>query len=318
MTLQVPLLDAAAITAALPLNACMNAMRDALRALDAGAAVQPVRTVIHLPDGSGTLYTMPAFLAHPPALAVKLITIFHANEGTRLPTHQGLVVVFDVATGRPALLLDAARLTALRTAAVTAVATTALARENATELAILGTGVQARTHADALSAVRPIRTLRIWGRTPARALALAGELESAGRIAIRVCATAAEAVRGADIVCTVTSAREPVLHGDWLAPGTHINAVGASTAATRELDSDAVARSSIFVDSRDAAAVEAGDLLIPFSEGRIAGADTWTPIGAVLNERAAGRTEEAQITLFKSVGLAIEDAAAAAAIAARR
>jgi alanine dehydrogenase len=312
---RIPLLDDDEISRALPMSVCIDAMHEALRALDAGDVVLPVRSVIQLPDGAGSLYTMPAFLARPRALAVKLITIFHGNEAHGLPTHQGVVVVFDADTGRPALLLDAARLTALRTAAVTAVATRALARPDAAVLAVLGTGVQARSHIDALLRVRPIRTVRVWGRDRARAELLAAEAAAtAPGCTITACAAAADAVADADVVCTVTASPEPVLAGAWLRPGVHVNAIGASTAQTRELDSDAVAASRIFVDSRDAAAVEAGDLLIPLAEGRSGGPDTWTPIGAVLTGRAAGRTAPEEVTLFKSLGLAIEDAAAAAAV----
>jgi alanine dehydrogenase len=316
MTQQIPLLDADAVARRLPMGVCIDAMHDALCALEAGDVVQPVRSVIRLPDGSGSLYTMPAFLARPPALAVKLITIFPGNEASSLPTHQGLVVVFDPGTGRPVLLLDAARLTAIRTAAVSAVATRALARPDAAVLAILGTGVQARSHIDALLRVRPVREIRVWGRTPDRAARLAAEVQPlAAGVAVHVCATAAEAVHRADIVCTVTAATAPVLAGAWLAPGAHINAVGASAPGARELDSAAVAAARIFVDSRAAAAVEAGDLLIPFAEGRIGGPESWTQLGAVLTGRAAGRANDDDTTLFKSVGLAVEDAAAAGCLA---
>jgi ornithine cyclodeaminase len=272
-----------------------------------------MRSVIQLPDGSGSLYTMPAFIAEPRALTVKMITIFHGNERGPLPTHQGVVVVFDPRTGAPLLLLDAARLTAIRTAAVSAVATRALARPGAAVLAVLGTGVQARSHIEAMPLVRPIRAVHVWGRSAERAQQLARDA-AASDLRITVYDNAAAAVADADIVCTTTSAREPVLHGKWLKPGTHVNAVGASTADAREVDGSAVGRARVFVDSIDAALTEAGDLLIPMREG-ITRAKDWTPLGAVLNGNAAGRTSDDDITLFKSLGLAIEDAAAAAHIA---
>jgi ornithine cyclodeaminase len=307
------MIEAAGVTAALPLATCIDLMADALRAFDRRDVVQPMRSVIQLPDGSGSLYTMPAFIAEPRALAVKLITIFHGNEGGPLPTHQGVVVVFDPHTGAPALLLDAARLTAIRTAAVSAVATRSLARPGATVLAVLGTGVQARSHIEAMPLVRPIREVHVWGRSTGRAQQLARTAEESGLV-VTVHDNAEDAVSDADIVCTTTSAREPVLHGKWLKPGTHINAVGASTADAREVDGSAVGRARVFVDSIDAALTEAGDLLIPMREG-ITHAKDWTPLGAVLNGNAAGRTSDDDITLFKSLGLAIEDAAAAAHIA---
>lgn len=319
MVVQVPMMDAAAISAALPVAACIEAMANALRALDRGDVTQPLRSVIHIPASSGSLYTMPAYIAEPQALAVKLLTIFHGNETGPLPTHQGIVVVFDPQTGRPSMLLDAARLTAIRTAAVSAVATRALARDDAAILAVLGTGVQARSHIEAIPLVRPIREVRVWGRRRERAERLARDVAGSARtgdvaLDVIVCDSAEEAVTGADVVCTATSAAEPVLRGRWLRPGVHINAIGSSTAHAREVDSAAVQMSLIFVDSVDAALTEAGDLLIPAREGATSAQD-WLPIGAVLNGNVPGRSAPADVTLFKSVGLAIEDAAAAAHIA---
>jgi ornithine cyclodeaminase len=262
---------------------------------------------------------MPASIANPQALAVKLITVFHGNEMGPLPTHQGIVVVFDPRTGRPSLLLDAARLTAIRTAAVSAVATRALAVEDAAVLAILGTGVQALSHIEAIPLVRPIREVRVWGRHREHAEKLAEQATRSGpggnaALEVIVCDSAEEAVAGADVVCTATGAAEPVLRGRWLRPGAHINAIGSSTPQAREVDSAAVQMSRVFVDSVDAALTEAGDLLIPAREGATNARD-WIPIGAVLNGTAPGRVAPTEVTLFKSVGLAIEDAAAAAHIA---
>ena len=313
MAVQVPMIDAAGVTAALPLDACIELMDNVLRAHDRGDVVQPMRSVIHLPGGAGALYTMPAFTAEPRALAVKMISVFHGNEARSIPSHQGIVVVFDPDTGTPSMLLDAARLTAIRTAAVSAAATRALARRDAAVLAVLGTGVQARSHIEAIPLVRPIRQVHIWGRSRDHAQQLASELAD-GALEVVVSENAADAVAGADIICTTTAAREPILQGAWLARGTHINLVGASTSDAREVDDSTVAKSRIFVDSLDAALTEAGDLLIPMREGWT-DPKRWTPIGAVLNGTSAGRAAEDEITLFKSVGLAIEDAAAAAHIA---
>ncbi|HSJ31794.1 MAG TPA: ornithine cyclodeaminase family protein [Longimicrobiales bacterium] len=321
MAVQVPLIDADGVSAALSYADCIEVMENALRTFDRGEAVQPMRSVIQLPDDAGTLYTMPAFLAEPRSLAVKMISVFHGNDARGLPSHQGIVVAFDPDTGTPVLLIDAARLTAIRTAAVSAVATRALARDDARVLAVLGTGVQARSHIAAITLVRPIREVRIWGRRPERARRLAGLIaETAGAAGdaaafnVVICDVAADAVAGADIICTTTSAREPVLEGAWLKPGMHINAVGASTPDAREVDSSVVARSRVFVDSIDAALMEPGDLLVPLGED-VTDVRSWAPIGAVLNGNATGRLTEDDITLFKSVGLAIEDAAAAAHIA---
>ena len=315
MTVQVPMIDATGVSDALPLDACIEIMDDVIRSFDRGDTIQPMRSVIQLPDGAGSLYTMPAFTAHPHALAVKLITVFHGNHARSLPSHQGIVVVFDPLTGAPALLLDAARLTAIRTAAVSAVATRALARPNAAVLAVLGTGVQARSHIDAVPLVRDIREVRVWGRTSERAEQLAREYASAA-FQVVVCDDPEDAVRGADVICTTTASHEPVLRGAWLERGAHITAVGSSTKDARELDNSAVAKARVHVDSIDAALTEAGDLLIPMREGDT-NPNSWTPIGAVLNGSRIGRETRSDITLFKSVGLAIEDAAAAAHIAQR-
>jgi ornithine cyclodeaminase len=234
-----------------------------------------------------------------------------------MPTHQGLVVVFDPETGAPAALLDAARLTAIRTAAVTAVATGVLARPDARILAILGAGAQARPHIEALLTVRAFQRIRIWNRTPERGARLVEALRTCFETAIESAPTVREAVHNADVICTLTAAAEPVLSGEWLRPGVHINAVGASTPRTRELDSEAVARARIFVDSVEAARNEAGDLLIPWQERRHAGPAEWTPLGAVLRGLQPGRRSDTDITLFKSLGLAVEDAAAASVVVAR-
>lgn len=317
MTLNVQLIEATEIDAVLSIVDCVQLMEDTLRALDAGEAVQPVRTVLHLPDGTGSLYTMPAFTAAPRALATKLITIWPGNDAKGMPTHQGLVVVFDPDTGAPVALLDAARLTAIRTAAVSAVATRALARPDARELAILGAGAQARPHIEALLTARPFRRVRIWNRTPERSGRLAAALRAYFEIEVESVTSARDAVRGADVVCTLTGAPSPVLEGDWLTPGVHVNAIGGSTRYARELDSTAVARAHIFVDTVEGARNEAGDLLIPWQEGRIAGPEEWTPLGAVLRGQRAGRESALEITLFKSLGLAVEDAAAASVVVER-
>ncbi|HSK18714.1 MAG TPA: ornithine cyclodeaminase family protein [Longimicrobiales bacterium] len=324
MAVQVPMIDADGVSAALSYVDCIELMEDALRTFDRGDAVQPMRSVIQLPDGTGTLYTMPAFIAAPRSLAVKMIAVFHGNDAHGLPSHQGIVVAFDPDTGSPVLLIDAARLTAIRTASVSAVATRALARADAGVLAVLGTGVQARSHIEAIALVRAIHEVRVWGRRPERARELAGLITgsaaSAGdtpAVNVVVCDSAADAVADADIICTTTSAREPVLEGAWLKPGAHINAIGASTPDARELDSATIARSRVFVDSIDAALMEPGDLLVPLGQG-VTDVRGWAPIGAVLNGNAPGRRATEEITLFKSVGLAIEDAAAAAHIARRQ
>jgi ornithine cyclodeaminase len=295
----------------LPMRDCVELMADTLAALAAGRGELPLRTVIALPDRAGWLYTMPAFGAAPPALAVKMITIFPGNHGGPLPSHQGLVVLFDAADGRPVALIDGAELTAIRTAAVSAVATRTLAREDAGDLALLGAGVQARAHLQALPLVRPIRRVRVWSRSAQRAAAFARAASRVDGIPVETAPDARAAVDGADIVCVMTAARSPVLCGEWLKAGAHVNAIGASTPDARELDTAAVRRARVYVDRREAALAEAGDLLIPIAEGAISPAHIVAELGWVLAGRAGGRMDADEITLFKSLGLAVEDAAAA-------
>ncbi|MCI0436815.1 MAG: ornithine cyclodeaminase family protein [Gemmatimonadetes bacterium] len=302
--------DGAAVRALLRMDACIAAMRAALRSLSRGEVVLPQRPVIHVPDGRGSLYVMPAWVSQPEALAVKLVTLFPGNRAAGLETHQGVVVLFGD-QGEVCALIDAGAITAIRTAAVSAAATDALARVDAGDLAILGSGVQARSHIEAMQAVRAIRRVRIWNRTAARADALADAVRGQWNLDVDVCATAREAVRAADLVCTVTGAREPVLEGRWLNPGTHINAVGASTPDARELDSDAIANAGVWVDALAAALAEAGDILIPIAEGRIAPSHVRGELGAVLDGLERGRRDATEITVFKSLGLAVEDAVAA-------
>jgi ornithine cyclodeaminase len=254
---------------------------------------------------------MPSHLAPPDATGLKAITVFPGNEGTRYDSHQGVVLIFEAQHGSLVGILDASSITAIRTAAVSGVATRLLARDDAGDLAILGSGMQADTHLDAMLVARPIHRVRVWSRNPEHAARF--RARSRARYAglkVALMAEARDAVEGADIVCTVTASRAPILMGEWLAPGAHVNAVGASLAAARELDSDAVARARLYVDRRESALAESGDFLIPRSEGRFGDDHIVGEIGEVLEGRVPGRRSPAEITLFKSLGLAIEDLAA--------
>ncbi len=213
--------------------------------------------------------------------------------------------------------MDASSITAIRTAAVSGVATRALARADASTLALLGSGVQAATHLEAVALVRPLRRVRVWSRDPAHVARFVEAARARHPFAIEAAPTAREAVSDADVVCTVTASREPVLEGAWLRAGTHVNAVGASLRTARELDSAAVARARVFVDRRESAANEAGDLLIPRAEGAIGDEHVQGELGEVLLGRVDGRRTEAEITVFKSLGLAVEDVASAHHIHAR-
>jgi ornithine cyclodeaminase/alanine dehydrogenase-like protein (mu-crystallin family) len=305
-------LDQAAVGRLLPIGACIEVMTATLTALARGDAVLPLRTVIRIPDTSNAFAVMPAYVDDvAPVIGAKVITVYPGNHATAFDAHQGAVLLFDSATGALAALVDATAITTVRTAAVSAVATRLLAREDASRLAILGAGVQGQAHLFAMCASRSITSVRIWSRDSARANRLANTAERALGIRASVAATGADAVRGADVVCTTTSATTPVLLGDWIEPGTHVNAIGACTPNARELDSAAVVRSRLYVDRRESALREPGDILAPLEAGEITASHVIAELGDVLLGSSAGRRSPEEITLFKSLGLAIEDLAAA-------
>ena len=299
------------VAALLPMAECMDAMAEALRALAEGDAILPLRTIVRLPDGRSAFGAMPGYLGHPAAMGLKVVTVFPGNEGTRYDSHIGAVLLFDVEHGRLLAVMDASAVTAIRTAAVSGVATRLLAREDASTLALLGSGVQAMTHLEAMRLARGIERVRVWSRSAGRAAWFAARAAKRFDVHVDVAPSAQAAVEGADVVCTVTSAREPVLRGEWLAPGAHVNAVGSSQPTARELDSDAVRRARLYVDRRESTVNEAGDFLIPRGEGAVGDDHIVGEIGELLLGRIPGRRSAEEVTLFKSLGLAIEDLAAA-------
>ena len=302
------------VPALLSMRECIEAVEKAFLALARDRTEQPLRTVIPLPDGRSSFLTMPAWLGDPPALGAKLLTLFPGNHDRGIESHQGLIVLFDPDTGSPVLVVDAAPVTAIRTAAASAVATRALARDDASILAILGSGVQARSHLEAMLEVRPIQRVRAWSPTRSHLDRFVEEMQARFQVPVNAGADARTVVEGADLVCTVTASPTPVLEGDWLAPGCHVNVVGASTATTRELDSDAVARSAFFVDRMESALAEAGDWLLARREGAVRDEEPAGELGSVLAEDRPGRRTPDQITVFKSLGLAVQDLAAAVLI----
>ncbi|HEV7499498.1 MAG TPA: ornithine cyclodeaminase family protein [Vicinamibacteria bacterium] len=301
----------------LPMAECLDVMARTLAALARGEALLPLRQVLMLPGGQGAFGAMPAHLSSPPAIGIKVITVFPGNHGTAYDSHQGAVLLFETERGRLLAVMDASSITAIRTAAVSGVATRALARADASALALLGSGVQAATHLEAVALVRPLRRVRVWSRDPAHVARFVEAARKRHGFAIEAAPSAREAVADADVVCTVTASREPVLEGAWLRAGTHVNAVGASLRSARELDSAAVARARVFVDRRESAANEAGDLLIPRAEGAIGDDHVQGELGEVLLGRVDGRRTDDEITVFKSLGLAVEDVASAHHIHAR-
>jgi ornithine cyclodeaminase len=295
----------------LDMPSCIDLMDAALRALSRGDAVVPLRQKVLLPDRAGLLGLMPGYLGDPKSFGLKVVTVFPGNHDAGLPSHQGVVMLFDVATGAPLGLFDAGAITAIRTAAASGAATRALARHDAGDLALLGSGVQARTHLDAMGAVRRLRRVRVWSRNEAHARAFAERESRRVGIPIEAVASAEAAVRAADLVCTTTAAREPILRGEWLSPGAHVNAVGSSFATHRELDAAAVQRARLFTDCRESALNEAGDFLIAKREGACSDDHLLGELGEVLLGRVAGRRSPDDVTLYKSLGVAVEDLAAA-------
>lgn len=289
----------------------LAAAEEAFAALGRGHVVNPLRQAVFRPDRAGLLGSMPAFLAQPPTFALKVVTVFPGAHEAGLDSHQGAVLLFDGVTGRPDAMLEAGELTARRTAAVSALATRELAREDAGDLALLGAGAQARAHLRALAFVRPLRRVRVWNRASQRAEELAAWARSTTGLPVEAVDSAREAVDGADLVCTLTASPEPVLEGAWLTAGCHVNAVGSCTPRARELDAEAVRRSRIVVDCRESALAEAGDLLRAGDEGAFASEDIAADLAEIVGRSAPGRTAPQEITLFESLGLAIEDLTAA-------
>jgi ornithine cyclodeaminase len=283
---------------------CIAVMEEALTALARGEVHQPLRSIVRAEGASGFLGLMPAYRGgEKAAYALKEICLYPGNPARGLDTHLGAVLLHSGDTGELLAVMNASAITAIRTAAVSAVATKLLAREDAHTLAILGAGVQAKSHLAAIPCVRDIREVRVYSRTPAKAEALGNVI---------VADSIEDAVRGADIIVTATSSREPVLRREWVADGAHINAVGSSVASARELDSATVAASSLFVDRRESTLNESGDYLMALRDGAIPGPEhIRAELGDILISRAKGRTSPNEITLFKSLGIAIEDLASA-------
>jgi len=300
----------------LPMRDCIRIMAEALAALAEGRAYLPLRAVMSIPDGRGVLAMMPGFMwgdsRSDAALGFKAVSVFPGNAERGVDTHQGTVALLDPDTGELRAVMDGGAITAIRTAAVSGVATDRLAQKESATVAILGAGVQARTHLEALASVRQLSGVRIWSRRPERAREFVALQRSKYRFPIEAVPTAEAAVREADIVTTVTASPEPVVSRSWVKPGVHINAVGSSTRAARELDSATVAAARVFVDSRESAMAEAGDLLIPIQEGAITAAHIVAELGEVVAGKQPGRRSPQEITVFKSLGLAIEDVVAAA------
>lgn len=307
-----PFLSADEIRRALPMREAVAAMREAFIAFSSGQAHIPQRLQIPIPEQDGVALFMPGYLP-PHDLGVKIVAVFPRNTARGRPTIHALVVMLDPETGAPMALLDGTFLTAWRTGAASGLATDLLARPDASALALIGAGAQARTQLLAVCAVRPIRRVRVYSRTPERARALVEEMRGQDGVPedIAIAPTPEAAVAEADIVCTATNAAQPVFDGRALRPGTHINAIGSFTLEMRELDETVFRRASrVVVDSRVAALAEAGEIVHAIRQGILREADL-SELGEVAAGRQPGRQGPEEITVFKSVGLAVQDLVAA-------
>jgi ornithine cyclodeaminase/alanine dehydrogenase-like protein (mu-crystallin family) len=294
----------------LPMEECIDLMAEVLADVARGRVWQPLRFVVRPPGEGSLMGLMPTHRSAPrAAYGLKAVCIFRGNPTRGLDMHQGGVLLFDGKTGELRALVDASAVTAIRTAAVSAVATRALARPDARELALLGSGVQARAHLEAIATVRSFKRARVWSRTAEHAQALAAEAEVP--FPLEAVASAEAAVRGADVVVTATAAREPIVEREWLAPGAHVNAVGSSVPTARELDAATMRAAALFADSRESVVNEAGDYLFAVEEEGIGPDHIRAELGEVVAGSREGRRSAEELTVFESLGLAAEDLAAA-------
>jgi ornithine cyclodeaminase len=295
----------------LPMKDCMETVGEALSGLARGEGVQPLRAGFRLPGSNGVMAWMPGSLSSGQPFGVKILSVIDNAGELGVDSHQGGVMIFDPFRGSPVALCEAGAITAVRTAAVSALATDRLARREATTLAVLGAGTQARSHIEAMLIVRPIERVKIWSRTQEMADLAAAESSDNHGVSIEVVGHPASAVADADIVCTTTSARDPILAAEMLEPGMHINAIGASIPSWREIDPGVVPMVSLFTDRRESLAKEAGEYIEAIETALIPAGLVVPELGEVLNGDHPGRTSETEITLFRSLGLAVEDIASA-------
>ena len=290
----------------------IGVMEGAFRELALGSVEMPLRHALRSPDPPGTVHIMPAMLHASKAVGLKVVAHYSANPTNfKLPTINAMILHLDYTTGRVIAILDGTHLTAMRTAAVSGLATRYLARKDSRTVGLIGSGVQAATHLEAMQRVRPIASAKVFSPTPSHREAFAKKFSAKLEIDVEPVGTGKEAATHADIVVTATPATEPVLKGGWLADGCHVNAVGSGTPGFRELDESVLQRSKIVADDIEAAASETGDFLAPMREGRFSKEQIHAGLGDLVIGRKEGRTNDREITLFKSVGLALEDVSAA-------
>jgi len=306
-------IDREEVARRLTYDVCIPIVRDAMIALSKGETRQVLRSILTLSEGR-LFGVMPGAMgAHAP-FGAKLISVFEQNFALGRQSHQGLVILFDPGTGAPVCVVHAGEITAIRTAAASAVATDALARPDARRLAILGYGEQAATHARAIGKVRELASIVVWGRSPERARAFAARMQAELTVPVAVAASVEEVVAQADIVCTVTAAAEPILKGKWVRPGTHLNVVGSSYAGPAEVDIDLVVRSRFIADSRESVLKQGAEFLRAKEAGLIGDDHIVAEIGQVLAGEIEGRRSAEEITVYKSLGHVVQDLATAWAL----
>jgi ornithine cyclodeaminase len=309
--MEIRVLRAAEVRRLLPMAECIELMRRTMIAVAERRVVLPLRSVMVMPGGLGMLGNMPGYLADPPCFGVKLVSLMPRNQPPQYSSHLGLVLLFEAEHGCPVALLDAAEITAIRTAAASGLATQLLARPEAGDLALLGAGEQARSHLEAMLAVRKLRRIRVWARDAGKAAEFARIEGARHGIRIETSASVPEAVAAADIICTLTKAREPILLGEHVAPGAHLNVVGSSIAATAEVDTPTVVKSRLLVDYRESTVNEGGEYLRALAAGAITPQHIVGEIGEVANGSVIGRRSASDVTLYKSLGIAPQDLASA-------
>lgn len=307
--MDIRVLRAADVRALLSMPECIDLMQRTMIAVSEGRAVLPLRSLLVMPGDRGLMGNMPGYLAEPECFGVKLVSLMPRNKPPLFSSHLGVVLLFESEHGQPVALVDAAEITAIRTAAASGMATRLLALPHAGDLALLGAGEQARSHLQAMLAVRALRRVRVWARDAAKAAAFAEAEGAKHGILIEPVATVREAVAGADIICTVSKAREPILLGDWLTAGVHLNVVGSSIATAAEIDTVAVVRSRFFVDYRDSTVHEGGEYLRALRAAAIRPEHILGEIGEVANGTKVGRCAPTDVTLYKSLGIAPQDLA---------
>jgi alanine dehydrogenase len=301
------------------MSEAIDAVKEAYAQLSAGRVALPMRTRIDVTEYQGSTLFMPAYMQSGGHLAVKIVSVFPRNVSRGIPTIAAVVIVLDVDTGRPEAILEGASLTAIRTGAASGAATDVLARQDSTRVAIIGSGTQARSQLLAVCSVRDIQHVRIFSLDPEAAAEMAGDMAGRDRVPadVSVPPSSADAIADADIICTATTSETPVFDGTGLKPGAHINAIGSYTPSMQEVDVTTIKKALVVVDSREAVLAETGDLLVPIGRGEIGADVIHAELGQIINRERSGRTSADQITYFKSVGLAVQDAVAAGRALAR-